>query len=375
MPRLAIDRSTATTVEIDGRELLYFGGCGYLGLAHHPEVVRALHDGLARHGISSGASRETSGNSCEHDALERELAQWLGCESVLLLPDGATANLALAQGIAGFVRAASIDELAHPTLSDSAAAAGLVVNRHEHLHRGSLPVFGSRRGWWFNHPGPSSDVALMTDTVFPSRGEIAPIRELVDDLESHDGLLVLDDCHGTGVIGASGRGALEYAGIRNDRVLVTSTLSKALGCYGGLVAGSRSWIGRIRERSQTYIGTTPIPPAVAAAARVASRLAFANGELVGRLRANIEHFRSAVDGLFALSPHTELPVFGFALETSERMQSVHDKLRADGILAPYVHYPGGAENGNFRIVVTAAHTFEQIDRLAGALRRRLGEAR
>ena len=363
MPRLAIDRSTATTVEIDGRELLYFGGCGYLGLAHHPEVVRALSDGLARYGVSSGASRETSGNSCEHDALERELAMWLDCEQVLLMPDGYTANLAIADIRLGALTA-HIDELGHPSLFDAARVHSRTAITYPHLDlkeaSNLLPLF--------------FEAFVMSDTVFPSRGEIAPMRELATLVKKGGGVLVLDDCHGTGVIGATGRGAFEYAGIHDEHVLLTSTLSKALGCYGGFIAGSGRWIDQIRAHSKIYIGTTPIPPAVAAAARVASRLAFANGELVGRLRANIEHFRSAVDGLFALSAHTELPVFGFALETSERMQSVHDKLRADGILAPYVHYPGGDENGNFRIVVTAAHTFEQIDRLAGALRRRLGEA-
>lgn len=375
MARLAISRSTATTVEIDGRELLYFGGCGYLGLAHHPQVVRALADGLARYGVSSGASRETTGNTLEHDALESELAQWLGCEAVLLTPEGATANLSLAQGLVGMTKVACIDELAHPSLFDAAAAAGFSVHAYAHGHFGSVPMFASAFASPACLPAPSREVAMFTDSVFPSRGEIAPLRQLAEDLECHDGLLVIDDCHGTGVIGDTGRGAFEYARVRSDRALLTSTLSKALGCYGGFVAGPRRWIERIRERSQAYVGTTPIPPAVAAAVRVALKLAFGEGELLARLRANVEHLRSRLDGLFPLSAHRELPVFAFSLELRERMQALHDALLAEGILAPYVNYPGGPANGNFRIVVTAAHSSEQIDRLATSLRKHLERAR
>jgi len=338
--------------------------------------VRALSDGLARYGVSSGASRETSGNSCEHDALESELATWLGCEAVLLLPDGATANLALAQGIAGVVKAASIDELAHPSLSAAAAGAGLVVHRHEHRHH-AIPFRYSVRA----AAGPStirglsSDIALMTDTVFsvarrdrayPRAGR----RSREPRRHARARRLPRHRCDRRG----RSRGARVRGG-PHDRVLLTSTLSKALGCYGGFIAGSRRWIEQIRTRSQTYIGTDADPSGGRGAARAASRLAFANGELVGRLSDEPRPLpRRRRRALRALGAHRVAGVRPRARD--ERAHAVGARQVARRRNPGAVRaLPGGEEHGNFRIVVTAAHTFEQIDRLAAALRRRLGEAR
>jgi 7-keto-8-aminopelargonate synthetase-like enzyme len=362
MTRLAISRSTATTVEIDGRELLYFGGCGYLGLAHHPEVVRALQDGLAKYGVSSGASRETTGNTIEHYALESELAQWLGCEAVVLTPDGYTANFAATLGAMSHSGLTThVDENAHPSLLDAGRARG----SHFVFPLGDLAAASNKIPLFF-------DALILSDSVFPSLGVVARMRELATAVQRGGGVLVLDDAHGTGVIGATGRGALEQSGLRANEIVLTSTLSKAIGCYGGFVAATSKQIEQIREHASAYHATTPIPPAVAAAARVALRLAFGTDELLRRLRANIQQFRSRVDGLFTLPKHEELPVFAFALESPAKMQSVHDALLAEGILAPYVRYHGGPASGYFRIVVTAAHDSEQIDRLSSALQRHLG---
>lgn len=361
MARLDIERSTATTVVLGGRELTYFGGCGYLGLAHHPDVVHAARTGFERYGVSSGASRETTGNTRAHDELESALAHHLGCDALALLPDGYLANLAALQSLAGAVDIALVDDGAHPSLFDAAYAARLGVQHFQHASAEAVRCL----------LGESAErCAVLTDTVFPSRGEIAPIAELAQACEASEAWLVLDDCHGTGVIGATGRGALEHAKLPGKRVLLTSTLSKALGCYGGFVAGSREAIERVRG-SAAYVGSTPIPPAIATAASVAVELAFADNRLVTKLRDNLERFH-ARSRKFRTSAHAaQLPVIAFSLGAPERMRAVEAALLDDGILAPYVCYPGGPPEGNFRIVVTAAHDHADIERLAGALARHL----
>jgi 8-amino-7-oxononanoate synthase len=363
MPRLAIERSTATTVEIDGRELLYFGGCGYLGLAHHRDVTRALGDALARNGVSSGASRETSGNSCEHDELERELAQWLGAEAALLVPEGYIANLALTQSLAPQFRVALIDEHGHPSLFDGAAAAGMRVVKFAHMDAPAVAKLVSEHA--------RERVVVMTDSVFPSRGEIAPLAALHAALDNTNALLVVDDCHGLGVIGASGHGALEHAQIRGERVIVTTTLSKALGCYGGAIVGAAHWIDLVRRESRAYIGTTPIPPAVAAAARVASKLALGDGRLLAALRSNCALLRGCFESLGLAVPRCDLPVFAFSLATAVATRALHEALLADRILAPYTRYPGDEPTGNMRVVVNSAHRTHQIQLLFDALARHL----
>jgi 8-amino-7-oxononanoate synthase len=363
MPRLAIAKSSATTVEIDGRELLYFGGCGYLGLAHHRDVTRALGDALARHGVSSGASRETTGNSCEHDELERELARWLGAEAALLAPEGYIANIALAQGLAPQFRVALIDEHGHPSLFDGAAAAGMRVVKFAHSDARDVARLVGEHA--------RERVVVMTDSVFPSRGETAPLAALHSALDNANALLVVDDCHGLGVIGASGRGALEHAQLRSERVIVTTTLSKAIGCYGGAIAGAAHWIELVRRESRAYIGTTPIPPAVAAAARVALRLALGDGRLLAALRSNSALLRGCFEGLGLAVPRDDLPVFAFSLATADATRALHEALLADRILAPYTRYPGDDPAGNLRVVVNSAHRTHQIQLLSDALARHL----
>ena len=364
MARRSIARSTSSTVEIDGRELLYFGGSGYLGLAHHPRVVAAFVEGAARFGVSVGASRETTGNTLEHEALELDLARLLGFEAALLLPEGYTANLAVAQSIAEERDVALIDEASHTSLFDAATVARLEVVAIAH---GDVEQFRKRLAGC-----EGRRTVLMTDAVFPSRGHLAPTRELADLALRSGAVLVLDDCHGTGVIGAHGRGAHEDAALAGEHVVVTSTLSKALGCYGGFVAGSARWIRRVRERAAVYVGTTPIPPALAVAARVALELAFGDDEFVRRMRANSACLRAGLERLGLRTPSADVPVFAFELEDATRMQHVHESLLAEGILAPYIHYPGGPQAGNFRLVVTAAHETDHVDRLVAALGRQLG---
>jgi 8-amino-7-oxononanoate synthase len=364
MARLDVEKSGATTVVLDGRELTYFGGCGYLGLAHHRRVVDAARAGLERFGVSSGASRETSGNARAHDELELRLARELGVEAALLTPEGYTANLALAQGLANDCRAALIDELAHSSLFDAAHAVQLEVVTYAHGD-----VAAAERGL-----RARVGVALMTDSVFPSRGEIAPLAELHAVAQRAHAWLVIDDCHGTGVIGARGRGALEHAAIAGERIALTTTLSKALGCYGGVVAGSRALIERVRETSHAYIGTTPIPPAIACAALAALELAFGSDELVRAMRSNVVRAREGFERLGLSVSREQLPVLAFELESAAAMQRLHSALRSDGLLVPYVLYPGGGAAGNLRAVVTAAHRPDEIERLLAALARHLPAA-
>lgn len=367
MARLPIQSSRGSTVVIDGRELDYFGGCGYLGLAQHPRVIEALVAGAQRHGVSSGAARETTGNALVHDELERDLVRCLGCAAAVLTPEGATANLAAAQALAHEYDFALIDEKSHPSLFDAAQAADFEVRSFAHADTRALEAELQRAG--------KQRVVVMTDSVFPSRGEIAPLAEWSRLVAQRAGALLVDDCHGTGVIGPHGLGALEHGELAGSHVVLTSTLSKALGCYGGFVAGDTKWIELVRTRSNAYLGTTPVPPAIAEAARVALEIAFGSPERIGRLRANIALMRSGLERLGMPTPREELPVFAFQRGDAQAMKSLEALLRDAGVLAPYIRYPGGPPEGFFRIVVNAAHSLGQIERLIELLERHAGGAR
>ncbi len=363
MTRLDIERVGRGRVVLAGRELSHFGGCDYLGLSSHPRVLAALEDGLSRYGVSPGASRETSGNAREHEQLEDALARFLGREAAVLLPEGWLADAALAESLAEECDLALVDERAHESLPAAARAAGLRAVSYGHADAVALV----RR---LDEHRPERPLVL-TDGVFPALARCAPVRDILLALPA-SGVLLLDDCHGLGVLGVRGRGTLEHLGIDDERIALTGTLSKALGCYGGFVAATRARIERVRERSACYVGTTPVPPALAAAAREALAL-LEEGEVLGRLRANIARLRAGLAQVDLRVPALEHPVVAIEPRTHRDGERLYRGLLDDGFLVPYVRYAGGPAGdgsaGWLRLAVSSAHAPEEIDGLCAALAR------
>lgn len=353
----AIEAATATTVRVSGRELVLFAGCDYLGLAHHPRVVAALERGLCEFGVSSSGSRATTGNTTAHDELERDLARFFGVEAALLVPDGYLSNLVLAQTLPPEIATILVDRESHVSVRDALILAGRDVHEYAFADADSAREVARTHA----HGG----LAIFTDGVFPVLRTLAPLGTLLESLPA-DGILVVDDCHGVGVLGTRGRGSLEHAGIVDRRVIVTGTLSKALGCFGGFIAGSREHVERARTRSRAFIGSTPIPPALARAASAA--LAVVDDE--PRRRARLFEHTSRVRALFkrlALPVGTvPFPVLALQLSPRARMERVHDELEAAGILVPCVDYPDGL-GGYLRIALRADHTDSQVDALIEGL--------
>ncbi len=345
----------------DGRRVVAFGGCNYLGLANHPAVVRAVRDGLDRFGLSSTASRETTGNAAPHELLEHELADFLRVERVLLVPDGYLANIAACQGLArSGLGCALIDERGHPSLIDAARTAGIDVGAFAHADPRSLVrALDALR--------PSRAV-VMTDGVFTADGEPAPIADLLAVLGPADRLLV-DDCHGLGVLGPAGRGSVAHAGVNDPRIVVTSSLAKGIGCAGGIVAGAETDIDHCRAAS-AYVCTTPIAPAMAQGTRAALRVLIAEPARLDRLRANAARLRAGLHDLSVLAKGNlwNTPVAAFTLGDLATMERIEKHLLDAGYRVPLIRYPGGPAGAYFRLSVNAEHTDSQIDGLLHTLR-------
>lgn len=371
MPRLPIDCSTATGATIEGRTMLAFAGCNYLGLANDPRVLQAVRSGLDRYGLSTTASRETTGNTTAFDDLETALSRFLCVERSLLLADGYTANIAMAQALATRFRTVLIDAKSHHSVHDAARSAGLIVVTFPHADIKAAAALAKRHA----EADPAGAVAILTDGVFTSDGAVAKLPDLLDALPNDRSLLVVDDCHGVCVLGPEGRGTVSHFGLVDPRIIITTTLAKGFGSYGGCIAGPAWFIELARSASGIYRCSTPIPPAIAMAAHEAVRVVLAEPERLDRLRANVTRLREAFQalGLPLRADHggALIPIFAFILDTHERMESVHRSILEDGILAPYIKYPNGPAEMFFRVVVNAAHTPEQIDRLADAFARRL----
>ncbi|MBK7405076.1 MAG: pyridoxal phosphate-dependent aminotransferase family protein [Phycisphaerales bacterium] len=356
-PLAACDATTATLP--DGRVLLSFGGCNYLGLANHPAVAAAVAQAMGRYGMSSSASRETTGNTLAHEALEHELAAFLACERVLLVPDGYTANIAACQAMAGVCSHALLDDKAHVSLRDAARAAGLESLRFTHLDPASL-----RTRLAEIRPGRA---VVLTDGVFTADGALAPLAELLAAL-GQDDRLIIDDCHGFGVLGPGGRGSPHHAGLRDPRIIVTSSLAKGLGCAGGMVAGPAAEIARA-ARGTAYFCTTPTAPPMAEGTRASLAILAAEPQRVERLAANAERLQARLHDLGLAAPprRPATPIAAFTIGTKAQMELVHAGLLAEGIRAPLISYPGGPAEAYFRLTLTAEHSPQHIDFLAAAL--------
>jgi 8-amino-7-oxononanoate synthase len=356
MPPVQIERSAAPIARVGGREVEVFAGCDYLGLAHAPEVHEALRRGIERYGISAGGSRATTGNTAAHDALEHDLARFLGLEAALLVPDGYLSSLVFAQGVARHRPRVLVDREAHVSTRDALAASGLEASAYSCCDAGSAATERARL---------DGRVLVMTDGVYPVLRGIAPLAQLLALVPS-DGWLAVDDAHGTGVLGARGRGTHEHHGVVDPRLVVTGTLSKALGCFGGFVAGTRAVVDEVAAHSHALVGSTPIPPALASAASAAVELLERDPSRLARLRANIALVRRALRDA-GLDVH-DLPVPVFAWKTdSSRADSALAVFARHHILVPHVRYPDGL-GSYFRLAVSAAHGENSIGRLAAALR-------
>lgn len=367
MGRIPIQSSTSTTVSIAGRELLSFAGNNYMALAHHPDVRAALIDAAAALGLTTTSSRETTGNTITHEALEHELAAFLQTESAILTCEGYTANIALAQSLAADHAVAIVDEKSHRSVTQAVQYAGMKVFAYAHLsasHAAELVRQNSCDG---------TGVLIFTDTVFAADGSLAPLPALLEALPPKTGMLVIDDCHGFCVLGPSGRGTASHFNLSDDRIIITTTLAKGLGCYGGVIAGTRQRIATVQKTAGIYRGTTPVPPPMAHAARAALRILLADPTRAERLRENARLARAGLSSIGIELTADPIPILTFALETEEQMDRVYNAMLERGILAPLIEYPGGPTTRYFRLTVNAEHTPQQIQRLIDELARQLGK--
>ncbi len=375
MPGLPVIARTATSATLpDGSVVHTFGGCDYLALAHDRRVEQAIVDAVYVFGLSSNASRQTTGNTAAHNALESALAEFLQVEDCLLLPDGYTANIAACQGLAlpdttapasADQPVALLDTKAHASLLDSVKAAGLRLQRFAHRDPASLAAALHRLG--------STPALVLTDGVFTADGSLAPISDYLNALRPIDHLLV-DDCHGLGVLGPGGCGSVAHARLDDDRIIITSSLAKGLGCAGGLIAGSRSVVERARQAT-AFVCTTPIAPAMAAGTNTALAILIHEPERLERLHTNALVLRSGLSSLglcddpYAPDAPPAIPIAAFTLGTVEQMTHVEQAMRSAGYLLPLINYPGGPASAYFRLSVTAAHDPHTIEAMTETLKR------
>jgi 8-amino-7-oxononanoate synthase len=358
--RRTVTRRDGVRVEIDGRWLTNFASNDYLGLSQQFGVIDALQAASSRDGVGSGASHLVCGHHAVHDALEREVADWLGAPRGLLFGNGYLANLAVLQSLLGEDDVCVQDRLNHACLVDAARLAGCKLRRYPHLDpEGALRQLRTV---------PEGVAMLATDGVFSMDGDIAPLRELSLVARVQQALMYVDDAHGVGVVGPEGRGSLAEAGVEAASTLQLATLGKAIGGYGAVVAGSEEVIGHLLETARPYIYTTALPPAVAAAALAAVKLARRDHWRREKLQTLIAHFRQTAmfRGLTLLPSST--PIQPLMCGDDKKALAWATALEAQGFLAPAIRPPTVPDGrARLRITLTSLHTQAEVDALIDAL--------
>jgi 7-keto-8-aminopelargonate synthetase-like enzyme len=348
-----------TYVRFRGRKLSYFSGCDYFRLASHPEVIAAVKEGLHRYGLNVASSRLTTGNHVLYQQLEEKLAEFFAAESALLVSGGYVTNLIVAQALAGSFSHAIVDEKAHPSLWDAARMLDCPMVKLRHRDAEDLERAVRRCG-------PGARLMLMTDGMFAHDGSVAPLAKYLKIL-AKDAVILVDDAHGAGVLGKTGKGSIEHEGVSRRQIIQTVTLSKAFGTYGGAVLGTEGLRKRIIEHSKMFLGSTPLPLPLANAA-VRSVQILRNGKnLLRRLAANVKLVKGALAAAGKLSETTPGPIVPVIPRSSRDITSLREELLKARIYPPFVKYATGPANGYFRFVVSSEHSTEQLEMLLKVL--------
>jgi 8-amino-7-oxononanoate synthase len=365
-----------TAVRVGGHLLRNFCSNDYLGLSHHPELIRAASDCMSRFGFGAGAAHLVSGHSLEHHALEEELAAFVGRERALLFSSGYMANLGVIGALTNRHDTVLADRLNHASLLDAARLSGALLRRYAHgdvAHAGQMlqaprPAADSSEAHKSNGAGTATTL-IVTDGVFSMDGDVAPLPQLVALAQRHDCALMVDDAHGLGVLGKTGRGTLEHTGVAASAVpILVGTLGKAFGTFGAFVAGDANMIDYLIQRARTYIYTTALPPAVAAASRAGLRLAQQEGWRRERLHSLTLRFRAAASALGVPLTASTSPIQPVIVGEAAWTLALSEALMNAGFWVAAIRPPTvPAGTARLRITLSAVHREQDVDALAETL--------
>jgi 8-amino-7-oxononanoate synthase len=356
-----VEHAHGARVVMNGRELLNFCSNDYLGLAQHPEIVGALKHAADEYGVGATAAHLVCGHHREHAMLEEELADWTRRDRALLFSSGWLANLGAMQALLDRDGICVQDKLNHASLLDAAKLAGCKLNRYRHgdVESAARQLVGA------------CDVPalLATDGVFSMDGDVAPLRELAALCARESATLMIDDAHGLGVLGGEGAGSPIEAGLaQNDAPVLMATLGKALGCAGAFVAGSKDLIEGLTQFARTFVYTTAMPPALAAAARAALRLARKEDWRREKLFKLISRFRAGAQQLGLPLADSRTPIQPIVLGDPARALRAAALLEQHGILVVAIRPPTVPKGtARLRVTFSAAHEETDVDKLLGAL--------
>jgi 8-amino-7-oxononanoate synthase len=355
-----IESEHGARIDYQGRSMLMLASNNYLGLASHPALKRAAIAAAERFGTGTGASRLIAGNLKVLDDLEARIAQFKGVEAALVFGSGYLANLGTIPALAGAQDVILSDELNHASLIDGCrlARAQVMVYRHcdcDHLKAMLKRASGARRR------------LIVTDSVFSMDGDVAPLPDIVELARRHDAAVMIDEAHAVGVLGPNGAGLVSAHGLEREIDIQMGTLSKALGSYGAYVAGSRTLIDFLINRARSFVFTTGLPPASAAAASAAIDLVEAEPERIKRLWDNGCYLRQRLVELGFKLGASATPILPVMVGDAQPALDLADALLRRNIFVLAIRPPTVPDGtARLRVTPTAEHTRADLEQATAA---------
>ena len=358
-----IDSAQGPTVTINNKEVILLSSNNYLGLASHPEIIKAQIQAVREFGAGSCASRLVSGNIKLYETLEKDIAVFKGTESAIVFPTGYMTNVGTISALVGDKDIVICDKLDHASIIDGARLSGAALRAYPHKNIEKLRDILKKSVSY-------EKKLIITDGVFSMDGDIAPLPGIIKAAEEFDAMLMLDDAHATGVLGTSGKGTCEYYGIKKGVHVQMGTLSKALGNMGGFIAGSKILIDYIRNKARAFIYSTALPPAVLGGCIKAVEIAGENSGLRDRLWANVNMFRNSLKDMGFDTMESETQIIPVCIKDASTTMRSAEFLLNNGVFAPGIRPPTVTKaKCRIRVSLTAAHEKEHIDKAIEAFER------
>ncbi|MBX3003696.1 MAG: glycine C-acetyltransferase [Anaerolineales bacterium] len=343
-------------LQVDGQRVLNFCSNNYLGLANHPRLLAAAEAAMRQYGLGPGAVRSIAGTMDLHVELDTRMAAFKGVEAAITLQSGFTANLAVLPALVGKEDAIFSDELNHASIIDGSRLSGASIIRYKHCDPDDLQrVLAERRGEFRR-------ALVVTDGVFSMDGDVAPLPEIYAVTSQADAILMVDDAHGEGVLGKGGRGIVDHFNLHGKVDVEVGTFSKAFGVVGGVVAGNERIVEWLRQRGRPFLFSSAMTVPDVAACLAAVDLLEESSELVDRLWANTQFFKTEMQALGFDTGKSVTPITPVMLGDEQLAQQFSRELFAAGVFAMAIAFPTVPRGtARLRVMISAAHDSSDLE--------------
>jgi glycine C-acetyltransferase len=346
----------ANVIDLNHREVVNLSSNNYLGLATHPRLKKASIDAIEKYGVGSGSVRTIVGNQDLLEDLEILLAQFKEEEAVTCFQSGLNCNMGVIQAIVDRGDLIISDELNHASIIDGIklSKADKTIYKHSNMEHLKM-ILEEKRGNYEN-------VLIITDGVFSMDGDIANLPEIVKLAKEYNALTYVDDAHGSGVLGRSGRGTVDHFNLNGEVDFIIGTLSKAIGVIGGYVASSQTVKDWLLHRGRPLLFSTALPPSATAATIEAVKILMENDDLTHRLWENAKYFKAKIAELGFDIGHSETPITPVMVGAEAKtMEFSKELLKENVFVSPIVFPTVPLGKGRLRVMISASHTKENLD--------------